>query len=121
MRILICDDSMTVRKKLIQSLDNLGTFEYAEAKNGQEAIDLYNSFKPDLVFMDIMMPVRDGLEAVAEIKSLHQEATIVMLSSVGTKTNLQKALKFGAVDFIQKPVENERLQVIIDTYRPKGE
>jgi len=64
-----------------------------------------------------MMPEKDGLEAVAEILTKHLDAKIIMLSSVGTKSNLQKALKFGVKDFIQKPVDEERLKAILDTYK----
>lgn len=116
MKILLCDDSMTVRKKLGNTLKTLIPCELIEAKNGVEAIERFNEEIPDLVFMDIMMPVKDGLEAVAEIMTMHKSAKIVMLSSVGTKSNLQKALKFGAVDFVQKPVDTERLKVILETY-----
>lgn len=116
MKILLCDDSMTVRKKLANSIKAIKDCEIIEAKNGQEAIEQFDKEVPDLVFMDIMMPVKDGLEAVAEIMTLHTKAKIVMLSSVGTKSNLQKALKFGAIDFVQKPVDQERLITILDTY-----
>lgn len=116
MKILLCDDSMTVRKKLANSIKAIKECEIIEAKNGQEAIDQFDNEKPDLVFMDIMMPVKDGLEAVAEIMTMHTKAKIVMLSSVGTKSNLQKALKFGAVDFVQKPVDKDRLVTILETY-----
>lgn len=115
-KILICDDSMTIRKKLTNALKSSINCDVFEAKNGIEAISQFNEVQPDLVFMDIMMPERDGLEAVAEILSLHPGAKIVMLSSVGTKDNLQKALKFGALDFVQKPIEQERLNVILSTY-----
>lgn len=115
-KILICDDSMTIRKKLTNSLKSIIECDVFEAKNGIEAISMYDEVKPDLVFMDIMMPEKDGLEAVAEILTLHQEAKIVMLSSVGTKDNLQRALKFGAIDFVQKPIENERLEIILSTH-----
>lgn len=116
LKILICDDSITIRKKLTNALLASIQCDVFEAKNGIEAIAQYDAILPDLVFMDIIMPERDGLEAVAEILSLHPTAKIVMLSSVGTKENLQKALKFGAIDFVQKPIEQERLNVILSTY-----
>lgn len=115
MKILICDDSMTVRKKLANLLNTIQPCIVSEATNGNEAIDFFKKEKPDLVFMDIMMPEKDGLEAVAEIMSSAPHAKIIMLSSVGTKGNLQKALKFGAIDFLQKPVEIEQLKSIFDT------
>jgi two-component system, chemotaxis family, chemotaxis protein CheY len=115
-KILICDDSMTIRKKLTNALKSIIECDVFEAKDGNEAITMFDECNPDLVFMDIMMPEKDGLEAVAEILTLHPRAKIVMLSSVGTKDNLQKALKFGAIDFVQKPIENERLEVILSTH-----
>ena len=85
-----------------------------------EAIRLYKETIPNLVFMDIVMPEKDGLEAVAEIRLHDQKAKIVMLSSVGTKENLKTALKLGAVDFIQKPWNIERLQEIIEENHKEG-
>ncbi len=117
MKILLCDDSMTVRKKLANTLLSLIPCEIVEAKNGVEAIDKFNFEKPDLVFMDILMPEIDGLEAVAKIITKHPAAKIIMLSSVGTKDNLQTALKLGAKDFIQKPADSKRLKIILETYR----
>jgi len=111
MKILLCDDSMTVRKKLANTLLSLIPCEIVEA------IDKFNFEKPDLVFMDILMPEIDGLEAVAKIITKHPAAKIIMLSSVGTKDNLQTALKLGAKDFIQKPADSKRLKIILETYR----
>ena len=116
MRIMLCDDSMTVRKKMAQQLRAICDCDIIEAKNGSVAIDAYKAMRPDLVLMDIMMPVKSGLEALDEIIVSDPNAKIVMLSSVGTKTNLQEALKKGAVDFVQKPCSQQRLQSLIDTY-----
>lgn len=116
MKILLCDDSMTVRKKLMQSIKEISDCEILEASNGENAVLAYVEHKPCLVLMDIMMPVKDGLEALQEIIEKDATAKVVMLSSVGTKSNLQQALKSGAVDFIQKPCERDRLEQIINTY-----
>lgn len=120
MKILLCDDSMTVRKKMIQTIQSVRPCEVIEAKNGEIAISAYLEHKPNLVFMDIMMPVKDGLEALAEIILADKNAKVIMLSSVGTKSNLQTALKVGAVDFIQKPCEASRLAELIDTYNEEA-
>ncbi len=116
MRILLCDDSMTVRKKMIQQIKALRDCDIIEAKNGEVAVEAYMAHKPDFVLMDIMMPVKNGLEALTDIIRHDPKAKVVMLSSVGTKTNLQEALKIGAVDFIQKPCDNERLVSLIDQF-----
>lgn len=120
MKVLVCDDSITIRKKLGKALQSIIECEVVEAENGMEAIRLYKETIPNLVFMDIVMPEKDGLEAVAEIRLHDQKAKIVMLSSVGTKENLKTALKLGAVDFIQKPWNIERLQEIIEENHKEG-
>ncbi len=116
MKVLLCDDSMTVRKKVGHMIQFLTECTILEAINGQDAIEQYEEHNPDLVFMDITMPIKDGLEAVAEIMTLHQDAHIVMLSSVGTKSNLEKALKFGAKDFLQKPIDTDELKRILTQF-----
>lgn len=111
--VLICDDSMLVRKKLKESLDKCGCNETLEASDGQTAVEMYKQHKPVLVFMDIVMPVQDGIEALKEIKNFNRQARVVMLSSSGTQTNLKKALEAGASDFIQKPWNQEQIVSII--------
>lgn len=116
MKILLCDDSMTVRKKLIQQLKAVVECDIIEAKNGLIAVEAYKALRPDFVFMDILMPVQDGLSALIEIINLDPEAKVIMLSSVGTKENLQKALRAGAIDFIQKPFDPAKLTTLFTTY-----
>ena len=121
MKILVCDDSITVRKKLAQLLYSIMDCEVIEAVNGQEAIALYEDNNPELVFMDIVMPFMDGLEALEKIVAKDPDAKVIMLSSVGTKKNLQKALKSGAIDFVQKPCEEEQLRIAIRSHLKEGE
>lgn len=112
-KVLLCDDSILVRKKLKESLLALGPLEIIEADNGQTAVEMYKQFKPNLVFMDIVMPIRDGLEALGEIMDLDKKAKIIMLSSSGTRTHLKKAIEAGALDFIQKPWEDSQIHSIV--------
>jgi two-component system chemotaxis response regulator CheY len=116
MKILICDDSMMIRRQLKNMILNLGDYEVCEASNGEIAIETYKEEKPNLVYMDIIMPKLDGVGAVDKIIKFDPKAQIVMLSSVGTKENLSKAIKVGAVDFIQKPVEEEVLKNTINKF-----
>lgn len=115
--VLVCDDSILARKRLKTLLEANGITQIVEATNGQEAIDRYKEHTPDIVFMDIVMPVKDGVQAVKEITEFNAEAYIVMVSSVGTKEYLRDAIKEGAKEFIQKPIEDgkfaEFLQRII--------
>ena len=103
-KILICDDSILARqqlKNIAKRCSSLPTF--VEAANGQEAIDAYKLHQPQLVFMDIVMPVNDGVEAIREIRRFDPKAYIVVVSSVGTQTQLKNAILEGARDFVQKP------------------
>ncbi|HOQ16664.1 MAG: response regulator [Epulopiscium sp.] len=120
-KVLICDDSILVRKKLKEALSALASFEFLEAGDGQTAIDVYKKERPDLVFMDLVIPVKDGITAVKEIKEFDNDALVVIASSSGTQENLKKAIKAGAVEFIQKPWEQEQLSNVVKKFLKKGE
>lgn len=107
-KVLICDDSLLVRKKLREALVGIGC-EVLEARNGQEAVAVYQANQPDLVFMDIVMPDTDGLEALKQLKAFDDKANVVMISSLGTADKVIQALKYGAADFIQKPYTIEQI------------
>lgn len=113
-KILICDDSILARKKLKDFLTSIGCTQIINAMDGQMAVDTYKAEKPDIVFLDIVMPVKDGITAVKEIIEFDADAHIVMTSSVGTQENLKEALKAGAKDFIQKPLDNTQIQHVLD-------
>lgn len=112
-KILVCDDSMLIRKKLKEVLKNCGCNDILEAINGQEAIDIYEESNPDLVFMDIIMPIKNGIQAVKEILEFDKNAKVVMASSAGTKEHIKEAIKVGAFEFVQKPWEVEQINKIL--------
>lgn len=112
-KILIGDDSILARKQLKDVLASLGCTNFIDAANGQEAIDKYKTEKPDLVFLDIVMPVKDGIAAVTEICETDKDADIIIVSSVGTQTQLKQAIEAGAKDFIQKPLNTDQVEGII--------
>lgn len=116
LKILICDDSITIRKKLQGAIDLSLDTTFFEAKNGQEAVEQYQLNQPDIVFMDIIMPEMDGIDALKAIMQIDGDAKVIMLSSVGTKANLKTALENGASDFIQKPWDIKNLNTIITKY-----
>lgn len=103
-KILIADDSILVHKQLKDTINMIASPMLIDAKNGQEAIDQYKEHKPDLVFLDIVMPVKDGIAAIKEIKEFDPKAYIVVVSSVGTQQQLKEAILAGAADFLQKPL-----------------
>ncbi len=112
-KILYCDDSLLVRKQLKEILNQEGYTNLIEAADGEEVVKKYQSENPDLVFCDIVMPRLDGLEALNRIKARDQSARIVMISTSGTRANLIRALDEGAVDFVQKPLNPERVKKIV--------
>jgi two-component system chemotaxis response regulator CheY len=113
LKILICDDSMLVRKRLKELLKGCGYDDVIEANDGQAAINLYKESNPDLVFMDIIMPGKNGIEAVKEIIEFDKNARIVMASSAGTREHVKQAIKAGAFEFVQKPWEKQEINKIL--------
>lgn len=121
LKILVCDDSLLARKRLKDCIISFGCSSIFEAANGEEAIAQYNDNKPNLVFMDIVMPKKDGIEALKDILEIDSDATVIMASSVGTQSYLKDAIKAGASDFIQKPIDNDRVKGIINSYCSREE
>ena len=114
-KILISDDSILSRKQLKDAILRLGTPTFIETSNGQDAIDSYKREKPDLVFLDIVMPVKDGNAAIREIREYDPKAEIIIVSSVGTQAQLKAAIESGAKDFIQKPMNANQIASIISS------
>ena len=114
-KILISDDSILARKQLKDAILALGTPTFIETSNGQDAIDSYKNEKPQLVFLDIVMPVKDGNAAIREIREFDPRAEIVIVSSVGTQAQLKAAIKAGAKDFVQKPLNPKQIHAIISS------
>lgn len=120
LRVLICDDSVLIRKKLRATLEKCKCDEIYEAENGDVAVELVKTHNPDLILMDIVMPDKDGIEALQEIMEFNPNAKVVMASSAGTKEHLKKALKNGAYDFIQKPISLEAIAKLIERILKEG-
>lgn len=115
-KILICDDSILARKQIKDIISIIGNPTIIEASDGEGAIQLYKEHKPDLVFLDIVMPKKDGNIAIEEIMDYDKEAVIIIVSSVGTHSQLKCALEAGATDFIQKPINKIHIIETINKY-----
>ena len=111
---MVCDDSMFVRKTMCSVISSLGVKKIIEAADGQQAIDQYTENRPDLVFMDIVMPVVTGIDALKKIKEIDPAAKVIMASSIGTQNYLKSAIKAGAADFLQKPITNDQVKQILE-------
>ena len=114
--IMIVDDSRILRKILTNTLVEAGHTIVADAGNGKEALLLLEKIKPDLVTLDITMPVMDGIEALKEIKKNYPDITVIMVSAAGQKNKVLEALKSGASDFIHKPFEPEDVINVISKF-----
>lgn len=115
--ILVCDDSILARKQLVDAIKSVNPdITFYQAANGQEAVDLYNRHTPSLVFIDIVMPVMDGVGAVKKIMDSHPDATVIIVSSIGTQNELKEAIVAGAKDFIQKPFSKDHIVEVMNHY-----
>ena len=101
--VLIADDAALVRFQLNGVFQELDFNVVAQAKNGEEAVQLFKEHNPDLVTLDIVMPVKTGIEALNEIKDIDPNARIIMISSMGQKEMMDQARESGVVDFLIKP------------------
>jgi len=109
-KILIMDDSMMMRSVLRNFLKKLG-HESVEAKNGDEVVEMYKTEKPDVVFMDIVVPGgTDGWTATKNIKAIDPNAKIVMVTSLKEKTDEDNAKNLGAVGYVKKPFSMEEIK-----------
>lgn len=114
MKIMIVDDAYFVRVKLKGVLSMLDV-EVFEAENGEEAVELYKKENPSIIFMDIIMPKKDGITALKEIKSLNKNAMVIMLTSEGDQSTLLSALEQGANHYVIKPFDDEKVLELVQS------
>lgn len=102
-RVLLCDDTPEIRL-ILRTLFKIDTEieVVAEARNGAEAVELSERHRPDIVVLDLAMPVMDGFEAIPEISKVSPETRIVMYSAHGSEETKQRARELGAHHFVQK-------------------
>ncbi len=111
--VMIVDDSPLIHMLLTKALIKTGYEVCADAKNGKEAVELYRQLAPDLIFMDINMPIMDGLEASSQIfetaKQTGRTVRIIMLSAVGDDEIVKKAGALGIKTFLNKPFDDYKI------------
>lgn len=113
-KILVVDDSRTSRKILKGILESKGYEIVGEASNGEEGVKMFQECKPDVVTLDITMPVMDGIEALEKIKAIDPDARVIMVTAAGQKGNVMQALKLGAFEFVSKPFEEDVIATIME-------
>ena len=98
-----------MRKVVSDALNKGGHEVIGEAANGQEAVDQFQSLKPEVMTLDITMPEKDGLSALKEIIAMDPQARVVMCSALGQESKVLEAIKAGAKDFVVKPFQPDRV------------
>ncbi|MCK5784176.1 MAG: response regulator [Desulfobacterales bacterium] len=113
-RILIVDDSPVARKMLKTCIPKDKGYEIFEAGNGQEGIQKYQELNPDMVFMDLTMPILDGYKATEEIMKLDKDAVIVVTTADVQPKSISSVMELGAFTLIKKPAKAETIQKTIE-------
>ncbi|MFZ5645359.1 MAG: response regulator [Bacillota bacterium] len=114
MRVLIVDDTSFMRYNLTNILTGIGCDVVGEASNGKEGVVQYIKVKPDLVTMDITMPVMGGLQALKIIRQHDPKACVVMVSSMGQREFVMEAIQSGAAGFILKPFHMDKIKSMVE-------
>ena len=115
-RVLIVDDALIMRKRIKEIAEEAGWQVAGEARDGEEAVVLYQQEKPDLVTLDIVMPKLDGVSALQQMMQDDPQARVVMVSAVNQKEKLAECIQAGAIDFIVKPFQRSRLRCFFEKY-----
>lgn len=110
--VLVVDDALFMRVTIGNMFKEWGFDVVGEAANGKEAVKLYDQLKPDLVTMDVTMPVMTGIEAVKSIVEKDPNAKVIMITALGQQKKIKAAIENGAKDFITKPFQPERLKEV---------
>lgn len=116
-KIMLVDDAAFMRMMVKNSLKSGGFDDatFVEAQDGLEAVNKYETEKPDLVIMDITMPNMDGLQALKKIREMDPNAKVVMCTAMGQESMVVEAIKSGAKDFVVKPFNKERICETVKT------
>ncbi|HPN30210.1 MAG TPA: response regulator [bacterium] len=102
-KFLVTDDSQFMRKQVVRIVQQIGGEVAAEAENGEQAVEMYQTHQPDLVTMDITMPILNGVEALRKIIEIDKNALVVMVTAIGHETIVKQAIMLGSKHFVVKP------------------
>jgi two-component system chemotaxis response regulator CheY len=112
-RLLVVDDALIMRKMIKDVARGEGWEIAGEAGNGADAVALYQQLRPDLVTMDLVMPVLGGNDALRQIRVIDPAAQVVVVTALDQKEILLESIRDGAIDFIVKPFERDRIATLL--------
>ena len=101
-KILLVDDEVHVRKFIALILKQLGATTIYEAGNGRDAVEVFKREAPNLILLDVNMPIQDGIQTLKEIRELSHDCVVVMLTSLANRQTVEEALHLGADNYIRK-------------------
>jgi len=124
--VLITDDEAHIRKFLSLILKRMGQPVILEAANGQEAVEACRRSNPDLILLDVNMPVLDGLQALAQIRHDDPDAVVVMLTSLANRQTVEECVRLGAVCYLRKDLPRDELvaelsRIINENFQPESD
>jgi len=114
-KVMVVDDSISIARQLTKMVEGFGEYEViGHAKNGAEAVKLFKTLQPDVVLMDIVMPMMDGIQSLRTLMRLDPEARVVVISSMGgVGQKVEEAIRLGARSVISKPFEEEQVRSVL--------
>lgn len=121
--ILIVDDSKFTRKMLSDILTEKGHQIVGEAENAEEAVELYERLKPDLVTLDIIMPEVEGTDAISALREMirvNPKARVVIVSAMGQQEVVEECIQAGAKDYIVKPIQPSNVAGVVESALNSG-
>jgi two-component system chemotaxis response regulator CheY len=115
-KVLVVDDSAAIARQLTDLVQGFESFEViGHAKNGAEAVQMFQSLQPELVLMDIVMPMMDGIQSLRTLLRIDPLAKVVMISSLGgVGSKVEEALRLGAQSVISKPFDPDKVHAVLD-------
>ena len=113
-KALISAAALVMRMVIKKEIEKLGFEVVAEASDGEEAVELYKEYKPDITTMDITMPKKSGIVALQEIMAFDKNAKVVMVSAMGQEEWVKQSIIAGAKNFIVKPFTPDKLHEVLN-------
>ena len=118
-KIIVADDSEFIRNNMKKILNDLGYEDIIEAVNGVEAVDKYLKFRPNILFLDITMPKKNGLETLEDIKRIDNNAKVIMATTHGEQRVVMDAIMYGASGYVLKPLNPDNIKKTIEKVMSK--